>query len=83
MQKAFDDNQVAVQQKMLPLGATDATSFAIKQLPAVSIIGLRTDKLDPTYHTRLDTIENLDIAGLDCMKKVLVSFIKDWDADYQ
>ncbi len=67
----------------LMVGATDATSFANRGLPATCVIGLSSDKLDPTYHTRLDNMEHLKTSGMDAMLRVLVAFIEAWDAEEQ
>lgn len=65
----------------LMVGATDATSFANRGLPATCVIGLSSDKLDETYHTRLDNMENLTPIGMEAMLKVLIHFIQAWDGD--
>ncbi len=67
--------------KKLPIsvGATDASAFHILGLPAIAVIGMQSEKLDPTYHTRLDNLTNLDPTGLDAMRDVLIHFIKTWD----
>ncbi len=64
----------------LMVGATDSSSFANRGLPATCVIGLNSEKLDPTYHTRLDNMENLQSSGMEAMLKVLVHFIDRWDA---
>ncbi len=48
-------------------------------LPALSLIGMMSDKLDPCYHTRLDNVEHLDGAAMEAMKKVLIHFIENLD----
>jgi len=48
-------------------------------VPTVSIIGQSTEKLDPTYHTRLDTPECVDERALELTKRAVVKFIEDWD----
>lgn len=66
---------------VLPIGvgASDASAFHIAGLPAVCVIGMRSDSLDPIYHTRLDVIENIEPEALDAMKEVLIHFIETWD----
>lgn len=63
----------------LPIGATDASAFQIAGLPAVSIVGLQSEKLDPCYHTRLDNIDYVNADALEAMKLVLINFIETWD----
>jgi len=79
MEASFKASDVPFQITKLPIGATDASAFALGGLPALSIIGLDTKKYDETYHTRLDTVENLDPAGLEAVRKVLIHFIQSWD----
>lgn len=79
MEAAFKACNVTVRVTKLPIGATDASAFALGGLPAVSVIGIDTKKYDETYHTRLDKVENLDPAGLEAVRKVLINFIQTWD----
>jgi len=76
---AFQEEEINYKVINMPVGATDGTAFARKGLKAVSIIGLTTKKFDPTYHTRLDNLSNLDPKGLEAMKRMLVRFINNWD----
>ncbi len=64
----------------LMVGATDATSFANRGLPATCVIGLTSNKLDPTYHTRLDNMQHLERSGMEAMVRVLVRFTEAWDS---
>ncbi len=67
--------------KKLPLmvGASDASAFCIEGLPAICVIGMESEKLDPSYHTRLDVIEYVRPEALEAMKKVTIQFAKTWD----
>ncbi|MCP4122510.1 MAG: Zn-dependent exopeptidase M28 [Bacteroidetes bacterium] len=78
---AFEKESVPYKVVNMPVGGTDGTAFVKNGLKAVSIIGLTTKKFDPTYHTRLDNLSNLDPKGLEAMKKVVMRFISDWDAE--
>jgi hypothetical protein len=71
--------------KKLPLlvGASDASAFHIHGLPAVCVIGMDSEKLDPVYHTRLDVIEKINPRALEAMKKTLVHFVEAWDGRAQ
>lgn len=79
LNEAFDRAGVEHRYGIMPIGATDATSFQAKGIPAVSVLGIRTDKLDPTYHTREDVPENLDPESLEGCKKATIEFIREWD----
>ncbi len=67
--KAFD----------VPIGASDAARFAMKGLPALTLVGIETDRLDFTYHTRHDKLDNVDPEGLEKTQEVLKHFITEWD----
>ena len=79
VEDSFKVCQVPYKNVLVPVGASDGSSFAWKNIPAVCIIGMSTERLDPTYHTRLDTIDNLDPEGIEALKTVLVHFIREWD----
>ncbi len=78
---AFRASGRAYRENALLVGATDATSFAAAGLPAACLIGLDSDRLDPTYHTRLDHVAQLDPAGMDAAADALERFIVSWDAE--
>ena len=78
-ERAFKKEHIQYKLVNLLVGCTDGTSFAKKGVKAISIIGMTTKKFDPTYHTRLDNLTNLDPKALEAMKKVAVRFIQDWD----
>ena len=78
-QKAFQAKSIPVKTGMLPMGGTDAIPFQQKNIPALSIIGMNMKSLDPTYHTRLDTIDNVDQKALDYTKTALLELVAQWD----
>jgi hypothetical protein len=78
-QKAFQTASIPVKSGTLPMGGTDAIPFQQKNIPALSIIGMNMKKLDPTYHTRLDVIENVDQKSLDNVKTALIQLVDQWD----
>jgi len=82
LEDAFRECNIPVKTLNLPMGATDATAFAMHKLPAVSIIGMNTDRLDPSYHTRLDTADYLEEEGMEAVKTVLLHFIEQWDREH-
>ncbi|MBU2488881.1 MAG: Zn-dependent exopeptidase M28 [Proteobacteria bacterium] len=64
---------------VIPQGATDGASFTRAGIPAVSILGLPTSRLDPTYHSRRDTPEHVEDQALATTRDVLVQFAKNLD----
>ncbi len=58
----------------LPMGGTDAVPFSMHGIPAVSVIGLNTKSLDPTYHTRLDVPDMIEEKSLENVKEALIDF---------
>lgn len=76
---SFHACQVEFSKATLTLGASDGAAFALKGLPAVTIVGLNTAKLDPTYHTRLDTVDAIDPVGMEKLVSVLTHFIREID----
>lgn len=80
MARSFEFHGIAVKKIPFDIGASDASAFRILGLPALSLIGMRTDTLDPCYHTRLDNLDHLDGTAMEALKQVLVHFITDWDS---
>ena len=80
VEDAFRAADVPVKRLPLMLGASDASAFHIQGLPAICVIGMDSEKLDPVYHTRLDVIEHINPQALESMKKVLVQFLRTWDS---
>lgn len=77
---SFDKLNLPCRINPLPMGGTDAVPFSMNNIPAVSIIGLNTKKLDRTYHTRLDTLEMLEPQALVNVKQALIHFTHEIDA---
>ena len=80
MEDSFKACEIPVKKVLNPFGS-DGSSFAKKKIPTLYILGTVTTKFDPTYHTRLDKLSNLDPEGIQCLKKVLLDFILKWDKD--
>jgi len=80
LKQSFDENGIAVTVKPLPMGATDAVNFQSHGIPAASVIGLRSDQLDFTYHTRNDIAANLEEEAMQAVLNVLLHHIKKLDA---
>jgi hypothetical protein len=79
VEDAFDATGTAYKKLPLMVGASDASAFNILGIPAVCVIGMDSAKLDPSYHTRLDTIEHINPEALQAMKKVMIRFVRTWD----
>jgi hypothetical protein len=80
--EAFAEGGLPAQKQDLMLGATDATSFALAGLPAICLIGLDAERLDPTYHTRRDNLEHLDPEGMEAVVEVLVAYLRKRDGGW-
>lgn len=76
MEESFKAMDVSVKKLSLDVGASDASAFMMQGLPALCIIGMMSDKLDPSYHTRLDNMDYLDEVAMEALKKVLIHYIK-------
>jgi hypothetical protein len=81
MEQSFRAMQVPVLKIPFDIGASDASAFRMQGLPALCIIGMRTDSLDPCYHTRLDNLANLDGTAMEKLKGVLTHFVKAYDSE--
>lgn len=79
VENAFNATNTNYKKLPIGVGATDAAAFHIAGLPAVCVIGMQSEKLDPCYHTRLDKIEYIEADALVAMKNVLINFIEIWD----
>ncbi|MFN8286248.1 MAG: M20/M25/M40 family metallo-hydrolase [Chitinophagales bacterium] len=80
LKKSFEAQGLPYKTAMLPIGGTDAVSFARAGLPSVTIIGISSKNYDFTYHTRHDIVENIEPQSLENAKNGVVGFIKAWDA---
>lgn len=83
LEAAFQAVQVPYLKLPITVGASDASAFKMNGLPAITVIGLDSKRLDPAYHTRLDVVECLNAKALEDMRKVLVAFVQQWDASSQ
>jgi hypothetical protein len=79
LHQSFIRKNIPVKKEWLNLGATDATRFHRAGIPSLTIVGMDTKKLDPCYHTRLDTVENLSREALEATKSVLIDYIIERD----
>jgi len=79
VKESFDSLQLPIRVNPLPMGGTDAVPFSMAGIPAISVIGLDTKTLDPTYHTRLDTLEMIEPQSLQNVKDALIDFVLKTD----
>ncbi len=81
IENAFNATQTPYKKLPLTVGATDASAFHILGLSAISLIGMQSETLDPSYHTRLDTVEYINPDGMEAMREVLINFVETWDME--
>lgn len=81
MQASFEACNTPVKTLPLAVGASDASAFAIEGLPALSLIGMTTETLDETYHTRLDNLDHFNPKAMEKLFPVLVHFAQKMDQD--
>lgn len=79
MQAAMKSAGLSPKTGVLPIGATDGASFAMKGLDAVTLIAQNVSRPDPTYHTRLDVASCVDPKALEQARDTLVGFARAWD----
>ncbi|MEJ5187318.1 MAG: M20/M25/M40 family metallo-hydrolase [Candidatus Geothermincolales bacterium] len=70
-----------IRRGVLPLGATDASAFALAGIPSVCITLWDTTRLVPHYHTRLDTIERIKPESLGVALDLVVEMIREIDEE--
>ena len=79
VEHSFKETKTAYKKLALHVGASDGSAFAIEGLPAICIIGMDSERLDPCYHTRLDTVDCINPEAMEAMKNVLIHFVDKWD----
>jgi len=80
-QEVADENGFRIKTSVIPLGATDASAFALANIPAVSILCHNTARLMPNYHTRHDTIEYVRPQALTVTLQLVVDMLKRLDRE--
>jgi putative aminopeptidase FrvX len=78
-QSAAASNGFAARVGLLPLGATDASAFALAGIPSVSICLWDASRLVPHYHTRHDTIEHIKPSSLAVALQTAIDMLKRFD----
>lgn len=66
---------------IVPIGGTDGASLQRGGIPSTSIVALRFDTIDPTYHTRLDLPEYIENQALEKVALALTNYALKWDKE--
>ena len=69
-----------MQERMIPLGATDAAAFSLAGVPSVCLLCQDISRLAPNYHTRLDTIEYVRPESMVVALQIVLDMIERIDA---
>jgi putative aminopeptidase FrvX len=77
--QAAEDNGFKIKVGVLPLGATDATAFALAGIPSVSMCLWDNTRLVPHYHTRHDTIEHIRPQSLAVALQTVIEMLRRID----
>ncbi|MBW7868966.1 MAG: M28 family peptidase [Brumimicrobium sp.] len=75
--RSFENLQIPCKYTTVPIGGMDSTPFARKGIPTVSMLGI-TPK-DPYYHTRNDSVENIEPKSIENAFEGIKDFIIRWD----
>jgi Zn-dependent M28 family amino/carboxypeptidase len=65
--------------KLIPVGASDASAFSVKGIPAISLFCQDISKLVPNYHTRNDTPEHVRPESLSVILQMVIDMIERID----
>jgi hypothetical protein len=80
-QEAAGGNGFPIKTTLVPVGATDASAFALAGIPSVSLLCQDTSRLVPNYHTRLDTLEFVRPQSLAVSLQMMIDMLKRIDRD--
>ncbi len=75
-----NDSGYDIKKALLPLGATDASAFAIAGIPSVSMCLWDASRLVPHYHTRYDTIDHIKPSSLTVALQTLIEMLSRIDS---
>ncbi len=81
LKQSFQSQHLPLKSVAIPIGGTDAVSFARLGLPSVTLIGMSASEYDFTYHTRNDLIEHIEPQSLENTKLGIEGFIQKWDSE--
>lgn len=68
-----------IKSRPIPLGASDASAFSKKAVPAICLLSQDTTRLIPNYHTREDTLEYVRPEALSVTLQVVLEMIQNID----
>ena len=68
-----------IRSRWIPLGATDASAFSVKGIPAICLHCQDTSRLVPNYHTRNDTCEHIRPESLAVSLQMVIDIIERLD----
>lgn len=69
-----------IKEHMIPLGASDATTFSTAGIPAVALLCQDATRLVENYHTRLDTLDYVRPQSLSVMLQIVIDMLQRIDA---
>jgi len=78
-QKVTAGHNWPIRSKPIPLGATDASAFSKKGIPAICLLSQDTTRLVPNYHTREDTLEHVRPEALSVSLQMVIEMIQRID----
>jgi hypothetical protein len=78
-QKIAASHNWPIRSKPIPLGATDASAFSKKGIPATCLLSQDTTRLVPNYHTREDTLEHVRPEALSVSLQMVIEMIQRID----
>jgi hypothetical protein len=79
-QEAAGRNGFKIKTTVLPVGATDASAFALAGIPSVSLSCQDSSRLVPHYHTRHDTMEHVRPQSLAVSLQTVIDMLKHIDS---
>lgn len=74
--ESAEENGFDARVSVVPLGASDASAFALAGIPAVTITLSDTTRLTPHYHTRYDTIEHIRPRSLAVALQTVIDMLQ-------
>jgi hypothetical protein len=80
-EEVAESNRFPIKTTIIPVGATDASAFALAGIPSISLLCQDTSRLVPHYHTRLDTIEYVRPQSLAVSLQLVIDMLKRIDQD--
>lgn len=73
---------VPIKKTLVPLGASDATEFSNAGISSTCIVCQDTTRLVPNYHTRHDTLENMNPQSLTVSLQLAIDMLEQIDKTF-